>query len=177
VALLAFGALLIAGKQGFGGVLILAAPIVAFTTWKGIVDDRARALGKAAFARGYAQSRSLKEENPRLVQARHMRLRFPGVAETAMSGDLPGSGRPGALLFTTSKSGRTRSDWDVVVLEDADVELPQGEKELQLVRHEKTVAVYRKSSGERQRTAADVDAFLGRVTALAAGTSSPTAAG
>ena len=116
IAVLAIGAILILGDQGAGGLLVLLAPVAAFYTWKTNVDDRAKALGKAAFARGYAQSRSLSEENPRLFQARNMRLRIPGKVETALAGDLPGSGRPGALLFTSAKSGRTSTAHDVVVL-------------------------------------------------------------
>ena len=166
----AIGGILLIGDQGFGGFLILLAPAMAFYTWKSTVDDRAKALGKAAFARGYAQARSLTEENPRLFQARHMRLRFPGKVESAMSGDLPGSGRPGALLFTTARSGKTSAAYDVVVLESAPhIELPKDEEEVQLVRHEDTVAIYRKSKGDTRRTAADLDALLGRLTKPAAG--------
>ena len=169
--LLALGGLLLVGDQGFGGLLMLLAPFAAYGAWKTVVDDRAKNLGKAAFARGYAQSRSLSEENPRLFQARNLRLRIPGKVEAALSGDLPGSGRPGALLFTTSKSGKTSFAHDVVVLEGAgDIELPKDEKELKLVRHEDTVAIYRKSKGDTKRTAADLDALIERATALAART-------
>ena len=174
--MLALGGLLLVGDQGFGGLLMLASPFVAYGTWKTIVDDRAKALGKAAFARGYAQSRSLREENPRLFQARNMRLRIPGKVESAMTGDLPGSGRPGALVFTASKSGKTSASHDVVVLQGAgDLELPAGEKELKLVRHEDTVAIVRKSRSDTARTAADLDALIERVTALA--TQAPPASG
>lgn len=176
--MLALGGILLVGDQGFGGLLMLLSPFVAYTTWKSIVDDRARALGKAAFARDYAQSRSLTEENPRLFQARNMRLRIPGKVEAAMSGDLPGSGRPGALVFTCSKSGKTRSNYDAVVLTGAgDIALPENEKELQLVRHEDTVAVFRKSPGETRRTAAELDGLIERATALAAGAPRSPAAG
>jgi len=165
LGLLALGALLHLGGQGIGILLMLASPFAAFTAWKTVVDDRAKNLGKAAFARGYAQSRSLNEENPRLFQARHMRLRFPGKIEFAMSGDLPGSGRPGALLFTNTKSRKTSTAYDVVVLDSApNIQLPKDEKEVQLVRHEDTVAIYRKSRGDTMRTAADLDALLGRFT-------------
>lgn len=171
LGMLAIGGILLVGDQGFGGLLMLLSPFVAYGTWKTIVDDRAKALGKAAFARGYAQSRSLKEENPRLFQARNMRLRIPGKVESALSGDLPGSGRPGALLFTNAKSGKTSTAYDVVVLDAArDLELPQEEKEMQLVRHEDTVALYRKSKGETRRAAADLDALIERATAVAART-------
>jgi hypothetical protein len=170
LGLLALGGLLLVGDQGFGGLLMLLAPVAAFGAWKTVVDDRAKNLGKAAFARGYAQSRSLSEENPRLFQARNMRLRFPGKVEAALAGDLPGSGRPGALLFTNVKSGKTSTAYDVVVLENApNIVLPKDEKEVQLVRHEDTVAIYRKSKGDTRRTAADLDALLGRLTKPAAG--------
>ena len=166
--MLAVGGVLLLGDAGFGGLLMLLSPFVAYGTWKTIVDDRAKALGKAAFARGYAQSRSLHEENPRLFQARNMRLRIPGKVESALSGDLPGSGRPGALLFTNSKSGKTSTAHDVVVLDGAGhLELPPGEKELTLVRHEDTVAIVRKSRGDTRRTAADLDALIERATGLA----------
>ena len=169
LGVLAIGGILIAGDQGPGGLLILGAPIAGWYVWNSVVNDRAKALGKAAFARGYAQSRSLREENPRLFQARHMRLRFPGKVEAALAGDLPGSGRPGALLFTNIKSGKTSTAYDVVVLEDApNIVLPKDEKEVQLVRHEDTVAIYRKSKGDTRRTAADLDALLGRLTKPAA---------
>jgi len=168
VGMLAVGGLLLVGDQGFGGLLLLLSPFVAYGTWKSIVEDRAKALGKAAFARGYAQSRSLSEENPRLFQARNLRLRIPGKVEAAMTGDLPGSGRPGALLFTSSRSGKTSADNDVVVLTGAgEFELPKDEKELKLVRHEDTIAIYRKSKGATKRTAADMDSLIERATALA----------
>jgi hypothetical protein len=169
IGTLVVGVGLTIGDVGFGIWLVLAAPFVAYWTWDRIVSDRARALGKAAFARGYAQSRSLQEQNPRLYQARHMRLRFPGKVEAAMSGDLPGSGRPGALLFTQARSGKTNTAYDVVVLDSAPrLQLPKDEKEVQLVRHEDTVAIYRKSKGDTRRTAADLDALLGRLTKPAA---------
>jgi hypothetical protein len=167
--MLAIGGLLQLGDQGFGGLLMLASPFVAYGAWKTVVDDRAKNLGTAAFARGYAQSRSLSEENPRLFQARNLRLRIPGKVEAALAGDLPGSGRPGALLFTNAKSGKTSRAYDVVVLEGAgDIELPEDEKELRLVRHEDTVAIYRKSKGDTRRTAAELDELIERATALAA---------
>jgi hypothetical protein len=169
VGTLAVGALLLVAEYFGGGILLILSPFAAYWTWNRIVSDRARALGKAAFARGFAQSRSLQEQNPRLYQARHMRLRIPGVVEAAMTGDLPGSGRPGALVFTTAKSGKTRSDYDTVIFEGAgEVKLPEGEKELQLVRQESTVAIYRKSRGDRWRTAADLDALIERATAVVA---------
>ena len=178
LGMLALGGLLLVGDQGFGGLLMLVSPFVAYGTWKTIVDDRAKALGKAAFARGYARSRSLSEENPRLFQARNMRLRIPGKVETALAGDLPGSGRPGALLFTSAKSGKTTAAHDVVVLEGAGgIELPKDEKELKLVRHEDTVAIHRKSRGDTKRSAEDLDALLERVTALAAAAPKSTTAG
>lgn len=171
LGMLAVGGILLVGDQGFGGLLMLVAPFVAYGTWKSIVEDRAKALGRAAFARGYAQSRSLSEENPRLFQARNMRLRIPGKVEAAMSGDLPGSGRPGAIVFTASRSGKTSAAYDIVVLAGAGgIELPKEEQELKLVRHEDTVAIYRKSRGDTKRTAAEVDALIDRATALAAQT-------
>ena len=168
MGVLAVGGFLLVGDEPFGLLIMLASPFVAYGTWKSIVEDRAKALGKAAFARGYAHSRSLREENPRLFQARNMRLRIPGKVEAALAGDLPGSGRPGALLFTVAKSGKSRSDYDVVTLEDAGAfELPADEKELTIVRHEDTVAIYRKSAGETRRTAAELDELIERATSLA----------
>ena len=166
---LAIGAVLLLGDTGYGGLVMVASPFIGYWAWKTIVDDRAKALGKAAFARGYAQSRSLNEENPRLFQARHMRLRFPGKVEYAMSGDLPGSGRAGALVFTSARSGKTSAAYDVVVLESSpNLQLPPDEKEMQLVRHGDTVAIYRKCRDDTRRKAADLDALLGRLTKPAA---------
>jgi hypothetical protein len=162
---LAIGAVLLLGDTGYGVLVIIASPFIGYWAWASIVDDRAKALGKAAFARGYAQSRLLNEENPRLFQARHMLLRFPGKVESAMSGDLPGSGRAGALVFTNARSGKTSAAYDVVVLESSpNLQLPKDEKEMQLVRHEETVAIYRKCKDDTRRTAADLDALLARLT-------------
>ena len=166
--LLLVGAFLTWGGEPFGAVLMIASPFAGYGAWKTVVDDRAKALGKAAFARGYARSRSLSEENPRLFQARNMRLRFPGKVESAMSGDLPGSGRPGAVLFTSSRSGKSSSAYDVVVLDGVgELELPDDEKELQLARHEDRAAIFRKSRGDTSRSATDLDALVERATALA----------
>lgn len=166
VGMLAVGGILLLGEQGAGAIVLILSPFGAAATWRSVVDDRAKALGKAAFARGYAQSRSLSEENPRLFQARHMRLRIPGRVEASLTGDLPGTGRPCALLFTYSKNGKTRRDYDVVVLEGAGNVEPPKESGLQSVHHEDTTAIYAESSGEKSRSARELDELLERVGTL-----------
>lgn len=146
---------------------LLLSPLAAVFMWWLVADDRAEAFGKAAFVRGYARSRSLTEENPRLYQARHMSLSLPGRVEVALSGDLPASGRPGALLFTSSRSGKTETHWDVVVLEHVHVEQPEAANDLYLVREGDTFAACRKCADDTIRSADDLDAFVARISAMA----------
>ena len=162
---LAVGVFLTVGDNSGGIVVFGLSPFVAYGVWKNFVDDRAKALGKEAFARGYARSRGLGAENPRLFQARHMRLRLPGVVESALSGRLPGGGE-GAVLFLCSKSGKTSSHFNALVTEvPSDVELPPDVGKMKLVRHEKTVAVCEPSSADTSRTAAEIDEFVARAEA------------
>ena len=103
-----------------------------------------------------------------MFQARHMRLARPGVAEVAMSGDLPGTGRAGTVLFISTRSGTTRTEYNAVVLPvpaaaklDDEV-LGEG---LQVARHDGTAVIYAKSAGDTKRSAEEVDGFLGRAIA------------
>jgi hypothetical protein len=171
---LLIGGALLAADDSHGAGVLLVSPVAAGSIFGKLVGDRRKAFGKAAFARGYAASRGLRLENPRMAQARHMRLALPGVAEFAMSGTLPGSGRSGTVLFMGTRTGATRSEYNGVVLPIAaetkldDAVLGEG---LQVARHGGTAVLYAKSAGDTKRSAEEVDRFLGRALAAVGGSS------
>ena len=160
-------AFLLWGGEGDGLIGLLATPFAAGMIFWKIAGDRAKAFGKAAFARGYAESRGLRQENPRLFQARHMRLKLPGVVESAITGHLTALDREGTVLLISSTSGKTRTDYDAVA-----VELPEGfelspnEDGLRTVQHDRTGVLYVTSAGATKRTAAELDELLEKAGAV-----------
>jgi hypothetical protein len=166
-----------------GGVTImLSSPFVGVATWRKFVNDRARRFGKAAFAEQYARSRALTPEHPRLVQARNMQLRFPGVAEAAMTGVFGGADLEGTLVLSGEGSGSSRSDYDVVITQKPPAAaLPDDGKlseTLSATAQGSVVAIWQTApGGDRKRSAKGLDSFCKGVGEAVAGLgSAPPAA-
>src|SRR4051794_24526315 len=157
-------ALLLAGGDGRGAAFLLLTPVAAGGIFWSMVSDRARAFAKWAFAGGYAKTRHLQLENPRLFQARNMRLGFPGVVETAFAGGVTPDGGPGHLAFSFTGRSGNRKDFNVLVVplaaEDAGSLPPEPENgAADWAVHGGSLAVWLPSFGDAKRTAAGIDDF------------------
>lgn len=149
-----------------GVALVLGSPVIGYFGWKKFVDDRAIRIGRAAFTGEYAKSRGLQAQQPRLLQARNMQLRFPGVAEAALSGKLPGTDLDATLVMSAAGMASNRAEYNVLISEEprpleipANADLGDG---LSAAAHEKTVAIWAQSSGGKERTIKELDEFCPR---------------
>jgi hypothetical protein len=150
-----------------GLAMVFMSPVVAWWTFRKFVGDRARRFGRAAFAAEYAESRALTPENPRLVQARNMSLRFPGVAESAMTGVLPGTDLQATLVFSGQGSGSQRRDHNVVITALPEgLEVPEDGglgRELTCAVGGRAIAVWTQVTADAGRSATELDDFVIRV--------------
>jgi hypothetical protein len=155
-----------------GLALIASAPFAGFATWNTFVGDRAKRVGRAAFALEYARARGLRPQPPRLVHARHMQLRFPGVAESAMEGALPGADVEGTLLLSAEGHRSKRREYNVAIVPlPRDRALPAdgaGLHGLRAAAHDATLAIWAKVE-EGDRGAESLDRFCRRAGEALAG--------
>lgn len=161
----AVGALLAWGGDGNAAIAFLTAIVGGPSTTLEMIRRRKRAYGKAAFAAQYARSRGLTREPPRLFQARNMRLQLPGVVDEALSGALEGE-LAGTLAFVRGTGSDKKTEFDAVVteLQREPREPPEPGEGLEATVHERTVAVWRKTDGNR--AAASLDELCRRVAEL-----------
>lgn len=174
---IAFGGAIVAGGEFDGLGILLGGPAAGAAIFGKLTGDRAKAFGKAAFAAEYARSRDLVLDNPRLFQARHMRLELPGTVEFALAGPIRGSSSIGTVLMTARKEGKTRTDYNAVA-----VDLPEGVElgevpGLQSESHGRTVVLFEETPSDTARTAADLDELQERVAAALTASAPRPAAG
>ncbi len=158
------GLALLFAEEGRGLLFLLGGPFLGVSIFWTIVNDRSKAFGKWAFAGGYARTRSFELENPRLFQARNMRLGFPGVAETAFAGAVGPGGTPGNLVFSFSGRGSKRQDYNVLTVpltpeQEASLPKPPGDDSADWAVRNHALAVWLPSHGDAKRTADGIDEF------------------
>lgn len=110
----------------FAGIYALVALFMFAKLLRSSITTRATQLGFEAFMRGYAGQRGLTPMDSSKFHAEHMRLRLPGVVQTALVGDLPGAGAGAFVAFHdhTSERKQTVCGQGVALVVEPDLRLP-----------------------------------------------------
>ena len=140
------------GAKGTGITLAIITVLGWLLALPEAIAIAARRYGRVAFAREYANARSLELESPQSFHRRLMRLELPAPAEFVMRGTLPGD-REGRLCLLRSGRALFSSYYDAVIIEAPGLEVEGTE-----YRTRQGHFVFTRSA-TADRDAASLDAF------------------